>query len=115
MRAAILALIALLAWSHPAAAQLDRITNREAVSALKTALEKGAGRAVSSLGRTDGFFGNPQVRIPLPASLHRAERTMRRFGLGRYATPPPRRTFAAPPRTGCAPAFCRSSAGPRPG
>ena len=85
MRIAFLALIALLAWSHPAAAQLDRITNREAVSALKTALEKGAGRAVSSLGRTDGFFGNLQVKIPLPESLHRAERTMRRFGLGRYA------------------------------
>ena len=85
MRAALFALIALLAWSQLAAAQLDRITNREAVSALKTALEKGARDAVSTLGRTDGFFGNPRVRIPLPESLQKAERTMRRFGLGRYA------------------------------
>ena len=85
MKAAFLAVLALLAWSQPAAAQLDRITNREAVSALKTALEKGAREAVSSLGRTNGFFGNPRVRIPLPESLQKAERTMRRFGLGRYA------------------------------
>jgi len=85
MKAAFLALVAALVWSQPAAAQLDRISNSEAVSALKTALEKGAREAVSSLGRTDGFFGNPRVRIPLPESLHRAERTMRRFGLGRYA------------------------------
>jgi hypothetical protein len=77
--------MAMLAWSPPAAAQLDRISNREAVSALKTALEDGARQAVSSLGRTNGFFGNPQVRIPLPESLHRAERYMRRFGMGRYA------------------------------
>jgi hypothetical protein len=85
MRVVLLALVALLAWSQPAAAQLDRISNREAVSALKTALDKGAREAVSSLGRTNGFFGNPRVKIPLPESLHRAERTLRRFGLGRYA------------------------------
>jgi hypothetical protein len=85
MKAAFLALAALLVWSQPVAAQLDRITNREAVSALKTALESGARDAVSTLGRTDGFFGNPRVRIPLPESLQRAARTMRRFGLGQYA------------------------------
>jgi len=85
MKAALFALIALLAWSQPAAAQLERITNSEAVSALKTALEKGARGAVSSLGRTDGFFGNPRVRIPMPESLQRAERFMRRIGMGRYA------------------------------
>ena len=85
MKAAVFALIALLAWSQPAAAQLERITNSEAVSALKTALEKGARGAVSSLGRTDGFFGNPRVRIPMPESLQRAERFMRRIGMGRYA------------------------------
>jgi hypothetical protein len=85
MKRVILALIAMLVWSQPAAAQLDRISNREAVSALKTALEDGARQAVSTLGRSNGFFGNPQVKIPLPESLHRAERFMRRFGMGRYA------------------------------
>ncbi len=66
-------------------AQLEGITSREAATALKAALEQGSQAAVASLGRTDGFFGNSQVKIPLPDSLQRAERAMRRFGMGRYA------------------------------
>lgn len=85
MRAAVLALFAVLAWSQPASAQLDRISNKEAVAALKAALDKGARQAVASLGRTDGFFGNPQVKIALPESLQKAEGWMRRLGMGRYA------------------------------
>jgi hypothetical protein len=85
--------IAILAWFCAAAAtcapaalaQLERITSGEASSALKAALETGSRAAVASLGRTDGFFGNPQVKIPLPESLQRAERAMRRFGMGRHA------------------------------
>ena len=69
----------------PAIAQLDQITAREAVSGLKTALEKGSQAAVAALGRTDGFLGNPQVKIPLPESLQRTERLMRRVGMGQYA------------------------------
>lgn len=85
--------IASLAWlaaavmtcMTPALAQLDRITSREATAGLKAALEKGSQAAVATLGRTDGFFGNPQVKIPLPDSLERAEKLMRRFGMGRHA------------------------------
>jgi hypothetical protein len=81
-----LVLALLLAAGAPAAfAQLDRITNQEAVSGLKAALEKGSQAAVAALGKTDGFFGNPQVKIPLPDSLQRAEKMMRRFGMGKQA------------------------------
>jgi hypothetical protein len=69
----------------PALGQLDQITSREAVSGLKAALEKGSQAAVAALGRTDGFFGNPQVKIPLPPSLERTEHLARRVGMGRYA------------------------------
>jgi hypothetical protein len=69
----------------PALAQLENITTREAAAALRAALEKGSRAAVDSLGRTDGFLGNPQVKIPLPDSVQRTERAMRRFGMGRYA------------------------------
>lgn len=69
----------------PALGQLDRITNKEAVAGLKAALEKGSQAAVATLGRTDGFMGNPAVRIPLPDSLARAESLLRRFGMGKYA------------------------------
>jgi hypothetical protein len=87
MRTALLAWFAaaLMIGTGAALAQLDRITNREAVSGLKAALEKGSQAAVAALGRADGFFGNPQVKIPLPESLSRAERLMRRVGMGRYA------------------------------
>ena len=64
---------------------MEGITRAEATNALRTALEKGSLAAVANLGRTDGFLGNPQVRIPLPESAQRAERLMRRVGMGRYA------------------------------
>jgi len=84
--ARICALVAALVLSPSVAhAQLDRITNQEAVSGLKAALEKGSAVAVSALGRTDGFFGNPQVKIPLPESIRSAEKVMRGIGMGRYA------------------------------
>jgi hypothetical protein len=87
MRIAILAALAALVTltSVPALAQLEGISGREAVAGLKAALEKGSQAAVGKLGRNDGFFGNPQVRIPLPDSLARPERLMRRVGMGHYA------------------------------
>jgi hypothetical protein len=69
----------------PALAQLERITGQEAASGLKAALEKGSNAAVASLGRTDGFFANPQVKIALPESMQRTEKLMRRFGMAKYA------------------------------
>src|SRR2546427_12467510 len=72
-------------WASLAFGQLERITRQEAVSGLRTALEKGSHAAVAQLGRTDGFFGNPQVKIPLPDSLTRTEKMLRRVGMGRYA------------------------------
>jgi hypothetical protein len=86
-RDAVLRLVAatILAWPACAVAQLDSITQREAVAGLKAALEQGSQQAVASLGRADGYLGNPKVKIPLPQSLVRAEKLMRRVGAGRYA------------------------------
>jgi hypothetical protein len=85
MKRALLAAVLFLATMAPAQAELEGITNQDAVRALKAALERGSHGAVSKLGRTDGFFANPQVKIPLPESLTRAEKLMRRFGMGKYA------------------------------
>jgi hypothetical protein len=52
---------------------------------LRSALERGSNAAVASLGRVDGFLENPQVKIPLPEPMQRAEKVMRRFGMGRQA------------------------------
>jgi hypothetical protein len=80
-----IAVLALIVQLRAIAAPLDFLSNQEAASGLRAALEKGANVAVASLGREDGFFGNELVRIPLPDSLARAERLMRRFGMGHYA------------------------------
>src|SRR6185295_8261323 len=77
--------VAVMTLAPPAMARLEDLTSREAVSGLKAALEKGSQAAVAALGRADGFLGNPQVKIPLPESLERAERLLRRVGMGRYA------------------------------
>jgi hypothetical protein len=78
-------LVSLLAVAAPSPAQLDKISNQDASAGLKAALEKGSTVAVAALGRPDGFFGNPQVKIPLPESIRSAEKLMRSFGMGKYA------------------------------
>jgi len=79
----VLALLA--ACAPPAQANLDALSNQDAVAGLKAALEKGSGAAVDLLGRTDGFFGNSAVKIPLPDSLKKYEKLMRSVGMGKYA------------------------------
>jgi uncharacterized protein DUF4197 len=76
---------AVMTYAPAALAQLERITSQQAASGLKAALEKGATAAAANLGRSDGFFANPQVKIPLPESLQRSEKLLRRFGMGRHA------------------------------
>ena len=62
---------------------LAGITNQDASTGLKTALEKGALVAVALLGKTDGFFGNDKVRIALPGYLQDASKLMKTLGQGK--------------------------------
>ncbi len=64
-------------WLRAAANESD------AAIGVRTALERGALAAVSLLGRTDGFLGNPRVRIPLPGYLEKAARLMKATGQGK--------------------------------
>ena len=64
---------------------LDDLTQAEMNGGLKEALTTGASAAVALLGKQDGFLGNPKVRIPLPANLAKAEKTLRKFGQGERA------------------------------
>lgn len=67
------------------ALDVNDLTNKEASGGLKEALIVGAQNAVSKLGAADGFFGNPQVKIPLPATMQKAEKAMRMLGMGKQA------------------------------
>lgn len=51
-------------------------------TALREALAQGAGNAVRQLGQTDGYWQNPQFRIPLPKKLLKADALLRGFGAG---------------------------------
>ena len=81
----ILSLLALLAISGHAAASLDRISNADAVSGLKQALNDGSLAAVARLGVQNGYFANPKVKIPLPPSLQRIESALRFAGMKKQA------------------------------
>jgi hypothetical protein len=69
----------------PAASGLAQFSNKDQVSGLKQALTQGAEIAVSNLAKKDGYLGNDKVRIPLPDSLKKADKTMRRLGMGKYS------------------------------
>ena len=77
--------LSLLGAAPALAGALDGISGGEASSGLKEALGKGADFAVSSLGKDNGFLGNPKVKIGLPDSLKTAEKAMRTFGMGKQA------------------------------
>ncbi|MDH3310978.1 MAG: DUF4197 domain-containing protein [Gammaproteobacteria bacterium] len=82
----LLRIIFLCVMAAPAfALSLGDISNKDAVGGLKEALSQGATKAVATLGKQDGFLGNPRVKIPLPESLQKVEGLMRRFGKGKQA------------------------------
>ncbi len=60
-----------------------KLSDQDVTHGLKDALAEGAGKAVSLLGRTDGFLKNDKVRIPLPDSLKKAESVMKFMGQGK--------------------------------
>ena len=61
------------------------LSQDQIVQGLKEALSKGVQKAVSQLGREDGFFTNLNVRIPMPEKLHTAENTLRALGQNELA------------------------------
>jgi hypothetical protein len=67
----------------------DKVKKRERLDAdtvaagLREALTQGTGKAVSTLGRENGFWSHPKLRIPMPPALLKAEKTLRRLGQGK--------------------------------
>lgn len=65
-----------------AASAASALTDKEVLSGLREALAKGTTTAIQSLGKTDGFWQNSAVRIPLPDTFARADGALRKFGAG---------------------------------
>ena len=73
----------LLATTQARALSLPGLSNADASSGVKAALEQGALAAVALLGESGGFLNNPSVRIALPGYLNDAAQMMKRFGQGK--------------------------------
>jgi Protein of unknown function (DUF4197) len=64
-------------------AQAAGLSEADAASGVRAALERGALAAVASLGKADGFLGNPLVHIPLPGYLKDAAKLLKAAGQGK--------------------------------
>ena len=57
------------------------LTTAEIEAGLREALTVGTERVASQLGRVDGYFGDPEIRIPLPGRLGDLQDTLSDVGL----------------------------------
>ncbi|WP_138511792.1 DUF4197 domain-containing protein [Maricaulis alexandrii] len=70
-----------LSLSPAAQAAQWGLTERQAADGVRAALRQAARLATNQLGQRDGFFGDPQVRIPLPSRVRDVQSMLRRVGL----------------------------------
>jgi len=57
------------------------VTQAEAASAIREALDQGVGRGIGLLNKKDGFFGNQAYKLLLPPDAQRIENTLRQVGM----------------------------------
>ena len=58
------------------------ISDSEIIEGLKEALEIGSAKAVDLVSKTDGYYKNPKIKIPLPESAQKVETLLRGAGFG---------------------------------
>lgn len=58
------------------------LTTAEVAEGLKEALVKGISTGSDLVSLTDGYFKNPEIKIPFPAEVKKVEDAMRKIGLG---------------------------------
>ncbi len=77
----LLIFVCLFSAAKVALAQLP-LSNAEVGSALKEALTQGVSKGADALSQADGYFKNPQVKIPFPPDAQRMEKRLREIGMG---------------------------------
>ena len=60
------------------------LTQQEIAAGLKQALEVGTNSVVMQIGKRNGFYRDSSIHIPLPDSLARVQRTLKKVGLSSY-------------------------------
>jgi hypothetical protein len=60
----------------------NQLDQSEIIDGLKEALQVGTTQAVQLAGQENGYFGNPNIKIPLPESIAKTETLVRAAGMG---------------------------------
>jgi hypothetical protein len=60
----------------------EKLSDSKIVDGLKQALEIGTSNAVKTVSKVNGFYKNPQIKIPLPETVQKAESVLRAVGYG---------------------------------
>jgi len=58
------------------------LSNDEITAGLREALEVGTEKAVALVSKVDGYYRNPDIKIPLPESVLKVEKLLRAAGYG---------------------------------
>ena len=58
-------------------------TEKDAANAIKEALENGTTQSVKLVSIADGYWGNPEIKIPFPSEAKEMESKLRAVGLGK--------------------------------
>jgi hypothetical protein len=71
--------------SEPSAGSKSALSEDTIVAGLKQALNQGVEQSVKQLGRKNGFLGDASVKIPMPGSLSKVEKGLRKVGQDKVA------------------------------
>lgn len=58
------------------------LTTAEVIQGLKEALIKGVSKGTDLVSQVDGYFKNPEIKIPFPPEVKKVEDRLRQIGLG---------------------------------
>lgn len=61
------------------------LSNETIVKGLKQALSQGVDKSVKQLGQKNGFLNDPSVKIPMPRSLKKVDKGLRKIGQDKLA------------------------------
>ena len=71
--------------SQVKSAQKGKLSTEEIIEGLKEALRVGTRKSIDILGKPDGFYKDPSVKIPMPENLKKVEKLLRNIGQKKLA------------------------------
>ena len=60
----------------------EELSTEKIIEGLKEALEVGTEKAVDIVSQVNGYYENPQIKIPLPGAVQKVEKVLRTVGYG---------------------------------